>query len=679
MSFLSKMAAPFCHSLLGSETERSCLPVSLVDTPPYSRLYVLLGKDVVKEEILDHFAPFGDIQNILVLWDKRTQKPKGIVYIKYALSSQACRAMEEMNGKRLSPSARPMKVFMAQGIASGKANVDIELLTQICIVIPNTFTEKTLRDVFKVYGNVICIIVRNNVLPENKVLAYIRFSKAFYAALAIEECDKNTREAVCPLNQCLTSVMDWMKWEFTYVGRGCTTPEDPGSQFGCASGFGSEPGGPGLGGIQECFCPVKTGPPTAPVSGDTRLDEGYQAAWVDVKITPLESWERISCVNSPKEQTNRNEVQGINLITLGPKATSTEHVTKPPESHEHEFCVSSTKQEINSLGTQRNKSDGCRTTLSKPMTKPPEYHEHEHCVSSFNQETNSHEICGSSLLASEQPPDLASLERSGIRSQESVSRRLLVISQFPFEQEQLSRLFDIIPGLESCETHWDPYNNSAHAVIQYSNGASAIYAKYKLQGFEYPFGNRLVVQEGCSGKENCCAQQLGSHLARTICAQAVEQLPPLKSTEKVCLIAQMATELVTLQLPSIIEDNNLASQLLKSSQSSSPSPQLQTDTERPSNKRKAPFDSSVRERLFIMFNPHPLPQDVLDDVLSQFGNFINIYLIPGGNVGYAMFADKASASNAIAALHGKTVNGVKLKVVLADSPTEDSSKRQRTV
>lgn len=32
-----------------------------------------------------------------------------------------------------------------------------------------------------------------------------------------------------------------------------------------------------------------------------------------------------------------------------------------------------------------------------------------------------------------------------------------------------------------------------YAVIQYGTAASAIYAKYKLHGFEYPPGNRLTV------------------------------------------------------------------------------------------------------------------------------------------------------------------------------------------
>lgn len=63
---------------------------------------------------------------------------------------------------------------------------------------------------------------------------------------------------------------------------------------------------------------------------------------------------------------------------------------------------------------------------------------------------------------------------------------------------------------------------------------------------------------------------------------------------------------------------------------------------------------------------------------SRFGNLIKVYLVAGKNVAYAKFADRASASDAITALHGKIVNGVRLKVRLADSLTEESNKRQRT-
>lgn len=63
---------------------------------------------------------------------------------------------------------------------------------------------------------------------------------------------------------------------------------------------------------------------------------------------------------------------------------------------------------------------------------------------------------------------------------------------------------------------------------------------------------------------------------------------------------------------------------------------------------------------------------------SRFGSLMEVYLVPGRNVGYIKYADRKSAHDAIALLHGKVINGVKMKVMLADPPKEESHKRQRT-
>uniref|UniRef100_A0A8D0FH48 RNA binding motif protein 45 n=1 Tax=Strix occidentalis caurina TaxID=311401 RepID=A0A8D0FH48_STROC len=185
-----------------------------------------------------------------------------------------------------------------------------------------------------------------------------------------------------------------------------------------------------------------------------------------------------------------------------------------------------------------------------------------------------------------------------------------------------------------------------YAVIQYSTAASAIYAKYKLHGFEYPPGNRLTViflEDGSDSSD---------------------------------LIRKMATQLVTAHVSSVLRNNSAVQAFGGTSGSQLLQPQ--TDAILPPHKKKVPPDTSVKERLFILFHPHPLPVNVLEDVFCRFGHLIKVYLVAGKNVGYAKFADRASASDAITALHGKIVNGVRLKVRLADSPTEESNKRQRT-
>lgn len=45
-----------------------------------------------------------------------------------------------------------------------------------------------------------------------------------------------------------------------------------------------------------------------------------------------------------------------------------------------------------------------------------------------------------------------------------------------------------------------------------------------------------------------------------------------------------------------------------------PIPRVQTDVALPPHKKMAPSDSRVKERLFVVFNPAPLPVDVLEDV-----------------------------------------------------------------
>lgn len=50
-----------------------------------------------------------------------------------------------------------------------------------------------------------------------------------------------------------------------------------------------------------------------------------------------------------------------------------------------------------------------------------------------------------------------------------------------------------------------------HALIRYSNLGSAVYAKEKLNGFEYPPGNRLVVNFIEDGEDRSgCIQHLNA-------------------------------------------------------------------------------------------------------------------------------------------------------------------------
>lgn len=71
---------------------------------------------------------------------------------------------------------------------------------------------------------------------------------------------------------------------------------------------------------------------------------------------------------------------------------------------------------------------------------------------------------------------------------------LNVICSALINQDQLWRLFDIIPGLDYCQIIGESGPNANRAIVKYNNMESCTYAKDKLHGLEYPLGERLIVK-----------------------------------------------------------------------------------------------------------------------------------------------------------------------------------------
>ncbi|KAJ8255877.1 hypothetical protein COCON_G00197410 [Conger conger] len=454
-----------------------------LDDPPNSRLFLVISKSITEDVIRENFSVFGEIQDIWMVKDKQTKESKGVSFVKFAKSSQACAAMEDMHGKCLAEGTKPIKVFMAQSRSSGShRDVEDEELTRIFVMIPKTFTEDDLKETFKEYGDIeYCIIIKNKTTGESKGLGYVRYHKPSQAATAIENCDKTFRAII------------------------------------------AEPRTKNSGADNDYFSNARA-----------------------------------------------------------------EHVAGDPGMSGYPFADAS----------NYGMADG--------------------------------------------------------RGSDIITRCLMVSSRASVTQEQVYGLFDLIPGMDYCEMQRDPYGfNKGQAMIRYNNLGSAVYAKEKLNGFEYPPGNRLVVAYIDDGEDRSSP------------------------------VGKMAMQLVAAQMMSMVWNGPSGPQLMKTSAGfSAPSvPQMarvQTDVALPPLKKLAPSDSWVKERLFVVFNPAPLPVDVLEDVFCRFGSLVEVYLVPGRNVGYMKYAERKNANDAMAALHGKVVNGVKLKVMLADPPKEESHKRQRT-
>lgn len=456
-----------------------------LDDPPNSRLFAVTSRSITDDAIRESFSVFGDIQGVWVVKDKQTKESKGIAYVKFAKSSQACLAMEEMHGKVLMEGTKPIKVFIAQSRSSTRhRDVEDEELTRIFVMIPKSFSEEDLKNTFKEYGDIeYCVIIKNKSTGESKGLGYVRYYKPSQAAIAIENCDKTYR-AILAEPRTKTNTTD------DYSG----------------------------------------GAPRGDYAGGGGGDSSNQYAY--------------------------------------------------------------------------------------PMADPGNY-----------------------------PPMDYRPSSSG-----DFTRCLMMSTRAALSQEQIFALFDIIPGMEYCELQRDSYGMSkGHALIRYANLGSSVYAKEKLNGFEYPPGNRLAVNFVDDGEGNSSP------------------------------VGRMAMQFVATQMMSAPWNGPPTNQPMKPPNFPvSPMSRVQTDVNLPPMKKLAPPDSKAKERLFVVFSPSPLPPDVLEDVFCRYGSLIEVHLVPGRKVGYMKYADKQCADDAMAALHGQVVNGVKMKVMLADPPREESHKRPRT-
>lgn len=79
--------------------------------------------------------------------------------------------------------------------------------------------------------------------------------------------------------------------------------------------------------------------------------------------------------------------------------------------------------------------------------------------------------------------------------------KLQVIAHPALNQDQLWKLFDLIPGLDYCHLKTDARYRMprGQATVVYTNSSAAAYAREKLHGFEYPLGHRMIVKPDLSG------------------------------------------------------------------------------------------------------------------------------------------------------------------------------------
>lgn len=315
--------------------------------------------------------------------------------------------------------------------------------------------------------------------------------------------------------------------------------------------------------------------------------------------------------------------------------------------------------------------------------------------------------------------------------------RLTVVASPVLNQDQLWKLFDLVPGLDYCDLRKDRKSSGgqgrAMATVVYNNPQSANYACEKLHGFEYPPGQRLIVKPdnrggmelprggpqsimgghpssmGGRGSSHPLSgaghNSLSTHNGAGGASPLTGSVVPMGRVGGQNLQQDLATQLVETiaQASSLIQAAGLAqggnsgshgmmggsnpggmmmgSSSLGGSGGGSGPPDTYDPTycsiQLPPPLPLAPVDSPVAERLFIVCHGQPPPIYAMKDVFGRFGDLIDIYMLNGKNFGYAKYASKESADKAIQAMHGQDIMGARLKVMEADPHEKSEGGRKR--
>ncbi|XP_058457344.1 RNA-binding protein 45 [Malaya genurostris] len=465
------------------------------DIPPMSRLFIICSKTVTEDNLREHFAKFGEIEEIWIVKDRQSGETKGVAYIKFSKTSEAAKALEAMNGKLIGDNSRPIKVLVAANRQQGsrkQTENEEEKYLRLFVLIPKEMNEESLREEFGKYGTIDTVtIIRDKVTKEGKGFAYVKFNRFTHAARAFEDCDAKYKavfaEPKPPRNASVSS----------------------NDNFG---GFGS--GGGGGGGGSNGF-------------NDDRRDRG-------------------SNMGSSSAMMNFGSMGGSDRRNAGMN-----------NDRAANFGFNSS----NYSGQSGNQSDTSLTVLCSPS----------------------------------------------------------------LNQDQLWRLFDIIPGLDYCQINNDFNSRNVTATVVYNNSQSAMYARDKIHGLEYPPGERLIIRLG--------------HEAVGVLANN----DPYNGGDR--------------KMPD--RDANFCSVPL-------PAPMPMANP-----------DSDVAQRCFIVCIPKALPTSVLKQTFCRFGDLIDVYLLPNKNCGYAKFASEKSAKKAMEVLHGAEILNIRLKVLEAEEPSNDRRKRMR--
>lgn len=162
------------------------------DNDQYNRIFIIGISDCIAEDIREAFDKFGEVTDVYIPRGKLSRENKSIAYVTFSKASEAALAIEQMNGKSVTEKGRPVKVVLANSKRQGNVRDqhEDEKMMRLFIMVPTSFTQKDIEDEFSKFGHVESVhIVKDRQTGHSRGLAYVRFTRAYNAAIALENCD----------------------------------------------------------------------------------------------------------------------------------------------------------------------------------------------------------------------------------------------------------------------------------------------------------------------------------------------------------------------------------------------------------------------------------------------------------------------------------------------------------
>ncbi|KAF6198271.1 hypothetical protein GE061_008018 [Apolygus lucorum] len=274
------------------------------------------------------------------------------------------------------------------------------------------------------------------------------------------------------------------------------------------------------------------------------------------------------------------------------------------------------------------------------------------------------------------------LSSAGVQggNNQSGDARLMALLHASLRDEQIYRLFDISPGLVDIRPQANRFYGMQKVLVEYNCCAAATHACEKLNGFEYPPGQRISVKPYGAGSDDAGNGGPGSGVMKSE-VNGSAGMTTISNSELATLTAALA------KAENIIKTAGLGSQssqpqsgLLKPSEAESFGPTYCSVALPPPQPLAAPTDDETY-RLFIVCQPGLPSMYALRDIFGRFGNLIEVYTLHGKNCGYVTYATKESSDAAIKTLHLQEVCGMRMKVMVAEPPrpgARSDRKRMRT-